>query len=179
MRTRSGLAPALAAFLLALSASALSGAASCGGDGTEVPVEARIRADLSPVLLSAYVGTQQNVTTQLINEGQSSLAITRLRLAAPDGGPLPSGTPFTQPALSADAPPDGGLPATVNGRSRAFAQFTFSPKQAGRTQAGLVVDSSAPATPTLTVPIYACGVYLDGGGCTCPDGGAFLADGGC
>jgi hypothetical protein len=178
MRPRNALLRALAALSLVLAAAALSGAASCGAS-VDVPVEARVRTDLNPILRTAYVNTVQTVTAQILNDGQTALTISGVRVAAADGGALPSGTPFTQPSVAADATTDGGLPATVNGRSTGFAVFTFGPKKAGRVEAALVIDSSAPATPTLTVPIYACGALPDGGGCTCPDGGPFLADGGC
>ena len=169
-----------AALLTAAAAVATLAAGACGGTTDTVPAQAVLLIDrelpdggiiYQP---AAFVGTEQNESFQLLNQGRATLTITAVSLKLADGGTPGSGFPFTQPVLAVDAGAvSDPLPVKVGGigslkageQPGAFLQFSYKPSAAGRTNALLVIDSDAPARPHVTATISACAVQADGGGC--------------
>lgn len=150
---------------------AIAAAAACsGGDVPEVPADATILVSSEPldIRLAAYVGTEQNVSLQVLNRGRAPLTVNALKLTQPDGGALPANSVFTQPQVTVDGglAPDP-LPVVIGGLGTGFVQFTYAPKAPGKSAAQLVVGSNAPARPTVVVPVSGCAVYADAG----PDSG--------
>ncbi len=141
---------------------ALAFAAACGGaSGPNIPQDATIALDREPIVLpAAYIGTEQNESLQIINQGRNALTVSNVRLAAADGGTLvytDGGGVFSAASFSAP------LPAQVPGLSAGFVAFTFKPTKPGISSALLVIDSNAPARGHLEVPVTACAVGLDAG----------------
>ncbi len=170
----------LAALLTVAAALATLAAGACGGTTDTVPAEAVLQLDrelpdggiiYQP---AAFVGTEQNESFQIFNQGRATLTITAVSLRLADGGAPGASFPFTQPILAVDAGATSDpLPVKVGGIGSlkagelpaAFLQFSYQPKAAGRTNALLVIDSDAPARPHVTATISACAVQADGGGC--------------
>lgn len=119
------------------------------------PVEERapqIALDREPVALaSAWVGTRQQQTVQLVNVGDAPLTVTAVSLA---GGSAWSNAEVSPP-----------LPATLAPKEAAFVRFSFAPTDAGPAQAKLVVESDAQERPRIETSVTACGIRTDGSGC--------------
>jgi hypothetical protein len=140
---------------------ATAAAACAGSSGPNIPQDSTISLDREPAVLpAAYVGTEQNESLQVLNQGRHPLTITSIRLAAPDGGTLATidhGGVFGAPAFS-DA-----LPAQVPGLGAGFIGFSYRPSKPGASAAKLIIESDSPSRPHLEVDVTACGVGVDGG----------------
>jgi len=146
-------------------------AACSGSSGPNIPDLATLSLDRelpdggAIVLPSAFVGTEQSETIQVMNGGRHVLRITGLSLTATDGGPLKfidGGGVFSAPEFA------GGVPGSIGGLDAGFVRFNFRPSKAGRNDALLVIDNDSTGRPHVVAPVSACGVAVDGG-----------ADGGC
>jgi hypothetical protein len=139
-------------------------AVACGSTtDPAVPAAPTIALDREPVALpAAYVGTTQQESLQVLNQGRGGLIITKVELVSTDGTPLPavgSGGVFTTPEFSSP------LPATIAGLDNGFVRFQFKPDAPGKHDAKLVIESNATLRPKLEIPVSACGVTpgIDGG----------------
>jgi hypothetical protein len=169
-----------------LSAACLCAAIACGTAGTTdkitdtpPPTDPIIHLDRNPILVGATVGTRATANLQITNIGAGELRIDSLRLTTTAGGTpadIDGGGVFDQPVIQVDAGVDGGdtLPVQIAGVA-GFVQFDYQPVDGSPTHLQLLIDSNAPATPHLVVPVVGCGILPDGGGdvsdCTCTDGG--------
>ena len=168
-----------------LSAACLFAAIACGSSGasdkvtdTPPPTNPIIHLDRNPILIGATVGTRATANVQITNAGAGLLRIDSLRLATAGGGTpggIDGGGVFDQPIIRVDAGVAGDtLPVQISGVA-GFVQFDYAPVDGSPTHLQLLIDSNAPATPHLVVPVVGCGVLPDGGGdvsdCTCTDGG--------
>jgi hypothetical protein len=160
-------------------------AVACSGTADKVPATQTIALDREPVDIgAAFVGTVQNESLQILNQGRADLTINSVVLTQPDGGVLPNAAAggFDQPLIAADGGTSASsLPLKVGGLGAAFVQFNWGPKSAGTKTAQLTISSDDPAQPLLVTTVTGCAVPTDGGpsGCVCADGGTPGADGGC
>jgi hypothetical protein len=159
-------------------------AVACGGTADKVPASQTIALDRNPVDIgAAFVGTVQNESLQILNQGRADLTISSIKLSQPDGGVLPNAASggFDQPLVAADGGTQGVLPLKVSGLGAAFIQFNWGPKSRGTKVAQLSIASDDPLQPVLVTSVTGCAVPTDGGpsGCVCSDGGTPGADGGC
>ena len=151
-------------------AAAVVALTGCGGSTPAVVPEAVIALDRDPVLVAAaYLGTSQNVSLQILNQGRGTLTVTAIKLELPDGGALPGldgGGVFDQPLVAVDAGTiSDPLPVQIGGLQTGFVQFTYAPRSAGKFTALLAIESDAPLKPHFTTLVSACAVKLDGGSC--------------
>jgi hypothetical protein len=142
------------------------GAACAGSSGPAVPQDATLVLDLEPPdggtinFPSAFVGTEQTETIQVMNQGRKTLTVSSVALAGADGGAiqyLDGGGVFSAPEFS-DA-----MPAGITGLDAGFIRFTYKPTKPGRSSAVLLIESDAPARPHVAAPISACAVAVDAG----------------
>ena len=153
---------------LAASAAVLATAfAACSGSsGPNIPDNAVISLDRelpdggTIVLPSAFVGSEQTETIQVMNTGRAPLHITGLSMTALDGGAIKvidGGGVFSAPEFSE------GVPGTVGGLDAGFVRFNFRPGKAGRNDALIVIDNDSTGQPHIVAPVSACRVAVDGG----------------
>jgi hypothetical protein len=159
--------------------------AACSGTSDPAAATQTIALDREPVDIgAAFVGTVQNESLQIINQGRANLTISSIKLTQPDGGVLPNAANggFDQPLLAADGG-SASLPVVIGGLGAGFVQFNWGPKTKGTKVAQLSIASDDPARPLLVTTVTGCAVPAgaDGGpsGCICADGGTPAADGGC
>jgi|GEM_PF-1527818 len=154
-----------------LIAAALMSLVGCGGTSAPaVSQDAVIALDRDPVqVAAAYVGTSQNVSLQILNQGRNTLTVTSIKLELPDGGPLAgisAGGVFDQPLVAVDAGTlSDQLPVQIGGLQAGFVQFTYAPRGPGKSTALLAIESDAKLNPHFTTIVTACAVKLDGGSC--------------
>ena len=160
-------------------------AAACSGTADKVPANQTIALDREPVDIgAAFVGTVQNESLQIINQGRATLTINSIKLTQPDGGVIPNAAAggFDQPLIAADGGTSStALPLKIGGLGAGFVQFNWGPKTRGTKVAQLSIASDDPSLPLLVTTVTGCAVPTDGGpsGCVCADGGVPGADGGC
>jgi hypothetical protein len=155
-------------------------AVACSGTADKVPAQQTIALDREPVDIgSAFVGTVQNESLQILNQGRAGLTITKISLTQLDGGVLSNAAAggFDQPSIGTGSDA-GGLPITIGGLDAGFVQFNWGPKSRGTKTAQLSISSDDPTLPLLVTTVTGCAVPADGGpsGCVCADAGP---DGGC
>lgn len=124
---------------------------------SEAPNHPDIDVDRSPVVVSAFVGTRQQVSLQVLNRGLKPLQVTSVALEGFDGGSVPD--VFTTPGFSP------ALPATIPELDRGFVNLSYAPTAAGEHRANLVLQSDSTGEERFVVEIVgtACDAQGDGG----------------
>ncbi len=126
---------------------------------TDAPNHPDIAVDRSPVFVSAFVGTRQQVSLQVLNRGLKPLVISAVALEGVDGGSVP--TELGAVRLSPE------LPATIAELDRGFVNLEYAPTGAGEHRANLVFTSNATDEERFVVEVVgtACDAAGADGGC--------------